>query len=282
MTGPTAVCVFAAWCAGCASMVAPSGGDAGPRVDASTVFDASSTSDGTAVSDANAMGDASDVFGMPTPVRCDPAAPDRVIAPAVLFSDQALGLTVDSHGSQGCGRNARLDPNANELSWMFSACGGCVDCDCVDSGYESSLEQPAPMVGDHVLRVNDQTRPLRVIAPDACVGGDQFPMRDVHVEVVGPDRSLRIAPSTPQLYWAHVTATENRCCGTPALAARVNAIRPVNADLAVVLYECTPDPCDCVGAPRVVEAWVDLGALSSGRHGVVVSGAAAVVTFDVP
>lgn len=218
----------------------------------------------------------------PLPGHCGPIDPMELIAPRVLMEGQTLGLTATSRGMAfSCGATPMLDGRPDALDWSLIACGGCDACDCIDQGYQASTEAPAPVAGDYMLHVGTATRPLLVVPADRCQSMAGWPGGGVIVEIVGPNRSLRQG-GAPHLWWAHVTGTEGRCCGEPEVAATVNHVRPVGADLAVSLSECNPDPCACVGGPHPFEAWVDLGDLPPGMHGVEVTGASAITSFEVP
>lgn len=218
----------------------------------------------------------------PLPGHCGPMDATGVIAPLVLTVGQTLGLTMSSIGSAfACGATPLLSGNPDQLQWSLVACGGCQACDCIDQGYQASTEIPAPAAGEYTLHVGSMTRPLRVVPADQCQPLPLSSGSDVRVEIVGPNLSLRQA-GAPHLWWAHVTGNESRCCGEPVVATSVNSVRPVGADMAMTLNECSPDPCDCAGIPHPFEAWVDLGDLPPGMHGIEVPGTAAITQFEVP
>lgn len=261
---------------GCGATVSPPG-----AVDAAADARSDRVSGDARVGDAT-VSDVVDVDdSTPVPGPCLPVDPSELIAPRVLFDDQVLGLTATERGATfACGAAPMLQGRPASLHWSLVACGGCEMCNCRDPGYQASAEVAAMPVGEYSLSVGSLGRMLSVVARASCFPLEMFPASGLRVEVVGPDPGLR--RDGPRIWWAHVTGTESRCCNEPRVAATVTRIRPVNADIRLELFECAPDPCDCAGRPVPIEAWVELGILSPGVHGLVTTGTSAPLSFEVP
>ncbi len=79
-----------------------------------------------------------------------------------------------------------------------------------------------------------------------------------------------------------MTGTVLRCCAEPRITGTVGGIAPAGADLGLSLLECNPIDCECLGRPTPFESWIELGELSPGMHGMLISGTSLLVSFSVP
>jgi hypothetical protein len=213
------------------------------------------------------------------PTHCGMYDPDTILAPTVLMPTQPFGIAAAVHGMAfSCGATPMLS-TYGFLRYTLSACGGCDACDCIDPGYQASALSGPLVPGTYTAQVGIASRSFVVAQEGACYPVTSWPADRLRVEIVGPDRMVRVA-GMPSLWWAHLTGTEDRCCGEPLVAGQLEMVRPAGADLSLGLYECSPDPCGCVGRPHMMESWVLLGEIAPGIHAMNVAGQ--LVRFEVP
>lgn len=197
-----------------------------------------------------------DVIAPPTPVECHPpAGPTDFRAPAHLFEDQAYPTTLTSDSSGSCSCSPRV-VGADTLSYSLALCGCCDECECIDPGYQASdVRDPLPR-GTHLVTTPHGASQVTVHARSECRLVDA-----TAISIVPPRRDLLIGG--PALTWARVDGEEWLCCATPQTV--VEQVDTTGSGIALQLYSCVTDDCDCVPAtPTPTSAWLALGELAPG------------------
>ena len=204
---------------------------------------------------------------------CFAATIDEVRVPRVVFTDQELPMTLvtDSAGGCGCAPTMTTD---GPLRHGMEVCGCCLECDCIDFGYEGSVILPTPALGIHELMIDGDTYDVSVHEPSSCRAHHADSVR-----VVGPEPTHDT--TGPRLWWAAIATTESVCCAVPEIGVRQPRITS-DGGIELEVLTCTlPDPCPCVPpGPTAIEVWHSLGELTSGHYRLSVGDNH--VAFDVP
>jgi hypothetical protein len=201
--------------------------------------------------------------------ECRAQDPAELRMPLHLLEGQAFSATFTSRDNLSCGCTPRVVAESDSL--VFETCDCCDECDCIDSGYQSSAVLDPLPVGSHPLGIPHGERTIVVHALEEC-----RPTDALGVEIVGPAEDAIV--TGPRLWWAHVTSEEWLCCAPPAPAIRQNGVGPI---FELDLMTCVLDDCACVPTtPTPIEAWYSLGELAPGDYEVHISSER--VAFRVP
>ena len=194
---------------------------------------------------------------MPT---CRPGAADDARFSRYLYSDQSFAATVRATTFGGCGCQPRLSsatPASLDLA-SVSLCDCCDVCDCIDGGYEVSIDLGALPLGDHTVVI-----PHGVATTTVVARGTTRPIDPpTSLRIVPPDAS--VVSAGPPIWWAVVGGAETVCCVEPAPVVD-RGIGPAGEIVLSVASANTTD-CECVGAPVAFEAWFPLLDLTPGEH----------------
>ena len=205
---------------------------------------------------------------------CRPATGVEARFSRYLFDDQPFAATVSARSLGGCGCAPALAsavPTSVDLA-SVTLCDCCDVCDCIDGGYEVSVDLGPLPLGDH-----------SVIIPHGAAMATVVERSSTHP--IEPPASLRIVPPDPSvvsagppIWWVALTGTEVVCCVRPAPVVD-RGVGPAG-EIALSIASANNLDCECVGAPVAFEAWFPLLELGSGEH--VVWAGALEVTFVVP
>jgi hypothetical protein len=208
------------------------------------------------------------------PAMCAPVSIAAAFAPAAV----ALGGEVPVHVATipgagtgcSCAPRVSLDPSG---AVALAACGCCLDCPCIDEGYEATLLlAPPPSVGPTTIALA-QGGPLSttIVDPARCTTSG---VTVTELVPLAPSATLIRSGSAG---WVELHGFDRRCCGEP-LELVTPTLAP-DGSIDLTLAECNPDPCDC--APdRMADAStaVYLGQLTPGTHSVRAGAASTTIT----
>ncbi len=208
---------------------------------------------------------------------CHDVAITRAHVPAAV----RLGATVPVHvasdtssfTSCGCDTRASLS-GAGQVS--LAACDCCLDCDCIDFGYEATVSLPGPALPGPVgVAVEGALVPIptTIVDPAACVGSAA---RVTELRPLAPDARLR--QGSPAGGWVELRAYEPRCCGEPLQL--VTPVLAADGAIDLTLADCNPDLCECASdEPHDASTPVYLGSLSPGTYTVRAGTASTTITI---
>lgn len=208
----------------------------------------------------------------PPPPVCELYRASEARGPTVLYPDQPLGVTARSLDAGGhCGCRPALSGTGVGSTLDFELCDCCIDCDCIDFGYEVGwMSDPRP-VGAHHFVFGGVEHHVQVVRPESC-----SPRTAEGLAIVGPDSEL--SQGGRALWWAYVRGTEVLCCAEPAPAIRHE--RGPDGGFDLELASCVMADCACGGTPVGYGAWHLLGELTPGSYVVRIDGIEE--RFEVP
>lgn len=199
---------------------------------------------------------------------CD-VVPAGAVAPRVLFEDQRFTTTLSMDETADCGCMPSIEATASSVDLLLC---GCADfCDTVFATYLGNHREAGPRsLGEHSVTLGGEVRALSVVPRGSC-----RPLEARELSILGvEDRGAR---SGPRVVWAAIASGEALCCAEPQPAVSGEA-RP-DGTIALTLYSCVREDCECVGFDTPFTAWHDLGELAPGTYRVEIDGLAQ--TFDV-
>jgi hypothetical protein len=229
-----------------------------------------------------------------TPVYDASAAPDA-FAPGVMchavpittahVPDAVAGLRyapvhlVSQGGSStSCACTPRGGTEAAGSVITLSACDCCLDCDCIDFGYEATLLDFVSEGIGHGTTITLSVGPdlsTTIVDPARCIGSSA-----TVTEIVALGPSDRLRQGQPRSAWVDLRAFDARCCGEP-LELVTPTLSADGTTIDLTLAECRPDPCDCSSdEPHDASTPVYLGDLAPGTY--TVRAAAVSTTITIP
>lgn len=213
------------------------------------------------------------------PAMCTPVTIGAAHVPTAVSVGHDVPVHVVSAGgtSTGCSCSPRASvsvsgPTSGEVS--LSACDCCLDCPCIDQGYEATLLLPAPSIAEpFAVAVAGAIAPLSttLVDPARCITSS---VTVTELVPLAPSATLVRSGSAG---WVELRGFDRRCCGEPL--ELVTAAMAPDGSIDLTLAECNPDPCDC--APdRMADATtaVYLGELAPGTHSVRAGGVSTTIT----
>lgn len=214
------------------------------------------------------------------PAMCHDVVITSAHTPRAVADGTSIPVHVASNGntSTSCGCTPRASTaGSGEIS--LAACDCCLDCDCIDFGYEATTQRIATGTGlelpyETSIDVAGSLVPLTttIVDPARCIDSTATVTALVPI---APDTRLRQA--LPTGAWVDLRAFDRRCCGEPLELVRATVS---GTDVALTLSECNPDPCDCASdEPHDASTPVYLGALPSGTYTVRAAGASTTITL---
>lgn len=215
-----------------------------------------------------------------SPAMCHGVAITSAHVPRAVAAGSLVPVHVASNtmSSTACGCDTRVTTaGSGEIS--LAACDCCLDCDCIDFGYEATTSRVVTGWGSPTLpmsvsiAVAGSLVPLEttIVDPARCIGTTAIV---TEITPIAPDTRLR--QGSPPGAWVELHAFDRRCCGEPLELVTATISGSV---IDLTLAECAPDPCDC--APdRMADAStpVYLGALASGTYTVHANDVSTTIT----